>query len=93
MANQAAAAAWCLTFGAVSVTAARGRHYDWVRLTYPRGRVDATYGDGHGWILPVPSWLMPNRESVFAPLSQLRDKPVILLASASGTGKSTALAQ
>ena len=77
----------------MSVTAARGQHYDWVRLTYPRGRVDAAYGDGHGWILPVPSWFLPNRKSVFAPLSQVRDEPVIVLASAGGTGKSTALVQ
>ena len=36
---------------------------------------------------------LPNRERVFAPLSELRDDPVIVLASAGGTGKSTALAQ
>lgn len=64
-----------------------------MRLTYPRGRVDAAYGDGHGWILPVPSWFLPNRERVFAPLSELRDEPVIVLAAASGIGKSTALEQ
>jgi hypothetical protein len=77
----------------VSVASAGGQHYDWVRLTYPRGRVDAAYGDGHGWILPVPSWFLPNRERVFAPLSELRDEPVIVLAAASGIGKSTALEQ
>jgi hypothetical protein len=77
----------------VSVASASGQHYDWVRLTYPRGRVDAAYGDGHGWILPVPSWFLPNRERVFAPLSELRDEPVIVLAAASGIGKSTALEQ
>ena len=85
--------AWCPTVGSVSVTAGRGQHYNWVRLTYPRGRVEAAYGDAHGWILPVPSWFFPNRESVFAPLSQVRHEPVIVLASASGIGKSTALAQ
>ena len=77
----------------MSVTAARGLHYDWDRLTYPRGRVDAAYRDGHGWIVPVPSWYLPNRQSVFASLSQVRHEPVIVLMSASGIGKSTALAQ
>lgn len=77
----------------MSVASAGRQHYDWVRLTYPRGRVDAAYGDGHGWILPVPSWFLPNRKSVFASLSELRDEPVIVLAAASGIGKSTAFAQ
>ena len=77
----------------MSVTAAGGPQYDWVRLTYPRGRVDGAYGDGHGWLLPVPSWYFPDRKSVFASLGQVRDEPVIVLMSASGTGKSTVLAQ
>ena len=92
-ANLATEAARSPTVDAVSVTADGNRRYDWVRLTYPRGRVDAVYGDGRGWILPVPSWALPNRERVFAPLSELRYDPVIVLASAGGTGKSTALAQ
>lgn len=70
--------------------AAGGPHYDWVRLTYPRGRVDGAYGDGHGWFLPVQSWYFPDRKSVFAPFGQVRDEPVIVLMSASGMGKSTA---
>jgi hypothetical protein len=32
----------------------------------------------------------PEQERVFAPLSELRDEPVIVLAAASGIGKSTA---
>ena len=34
------------TVDPVSVTADGNQRYDWVRLTYPRGRVDAVYGDG-----------------------------------------------
>jgi hypothetical protein len=75
------------------MTAAGEPRYDWVRLTYPRGRVDGAYVDGQGWFRPVPSWYFPNRERVFASLDQVRDEPVIVLTSASGIGKSTALAQ
>lgn len=35
----------------------------------------------------------PNRERVFAPFSELRDEPVIVLAATNGTGKSIALEQ
>ena len=67
--------------------------YDWTRLTYPRGRVDGAYVDEQGWFTPLPSWYFPYRVSVFAPLGQVRHEPVIVLASASGIGKSTALEQ
>lgn len=72
---------------------AGGPHYDWIRLTYPRGRVDGAYTDRHGWFRPVPSWYFPNRVSVFASLGEVRDEPAIVLMSASGIGKTTALAQ
>jgi hypothetical protein len=74
-------------------TSAVGLHYDWDRLTYPRGRADGAYVDEHGWLTPLPSWYFPDRVSVFAPLDQVRHEPVIILASAGGTGKSTALAR
>jgi hypothetical protein len=49
--------------------------------------------DEHGWFAPLPSWYFPYRVSVFAPLDQVRHELVIMLASPSGIGKSTALEQ
>src|SRR6185437_9399635 len=72
---------------------AGGQRYHWVRLIYPRGRLDGAYLDGQGWFRPTPSWYFANRESFFASFAQLRGEPVIILMSASGIGKSTALAQ
>ena len=43
--------------------------------------------------MPLPAWHFPGRRSFLAPLAGVRDKPVIVLMSAGGTGKSTALAQ
>jgi hypothetical protein len=77
----------------VSRTAASGPRYDWTRLTYPRGRNDGGYTDEHGWLVPLPAWHFPGRRSFLAPLAGVRDEPVIVLMSAGGTGKSTALAQ
>jgi hypothetical protein len=77
----------------VSATAAGRPRCDWVRLTYPLGRVDGAYAEEHGWILPLPEWFLPDRKSFFASLEQLRDRPVIVLTGAGGTGKSTALIQ
>ena len=68
--------------------------YDWVRLTYPRGRAgDAYFVDAHGWFLPSSPWYFADRVTVLASLDQVRDEPVIVLMSASGIGKSTALVQ
>jgi len=75
------------------MTAAIGPRYDWTRLTYPRGRDDGGYADEHGWLVPLPAWHFPGRRSFLAPLAGVRDEPVIVLMSAGGTGKSTALAQ
>ena len=75
------------------MTAASGPQYDWTRLTYPRGRDDGGYADEHGWLVPLPAWHFPGRRSFLAPLAEVRDEPVIVLMSAGGTGKSTALAQ
>ena len=80
-------------FCPVSMTAASGPRYDWTRLTYPRGRDDGGYADEHGWLVPLPAWHFPGRRSFLAPLAGVRDEPVIVLMSAGGTGKSTALAQ
>jgi hypothetical protein len=77
----------------VSVTAASVLRYDWIRLTYPRSRPDGGYADGHGWLVPLPAWHFPGRRSFLAPLAGVRDEPVVVLMSAGGTGKSTALAQ
>jgi hypothetical protein len=75
------------------MTAADAPRYDWVRLTYPRGRADDAYFvDTHGWFQPSPPWYFANRVSVLASLDQVRDEPVILMVSASGIGKSTAFA-
>ena len=43
--------------------------------------------------MPLPAWHFPGRRSFLAPLAGVRDEPVIVLMSAGGTGKSTALAQ
>ena len=75
------------------MTTAGGPRYDWTRLTYPRGRDDGGYADEHGWLVPLPAWHFPGRRSFLAPLAGVRDEPVIVLMSAGGTGKSTALAQ
>ena len=80
-------------FCRVSMMAASGPQYDWTRLTYPRGRDDGGYTDGHGWLVPLPTWHFPGRRSLLAPLAGVRDEPVVVLISAGGTGKSTALAQ
>ena len=80
-------------FCPVSMTAASGPRYDWTRLTYPRGRDDGGYADEHGWFVPLPAWHFPGRRSPLAPLAGVRDEPAIVLTSAGGTGKSTALAQ
>jgi hypothetical protein len=65
-------------------------------LSRPRAaspcRVQAARVDEHGWFVPVP-WDFAGRLDTFAPLEHIRDEPVVLLMSASGTGKSTALAQ
>ena len=75
------------------MTAASGPRYDWTRLTYPRSRDDGGYADEHGWFVPLPAWYFPGRRSFLAPLAWVRNEPVIVLMSAGGTGKSTALAQ
>jgi hypothetical protein len=75
------------------MTAASGPRYDWTRLSYPRGREDGGYADEHGWLVPLPAWHFPGRRSFLAPLAGVRDEPAIVLTSAGGTGKSTALAQ
>ena len=80
-------------FCPVSMTAASGPQYDWTRLTYPRGRDNGGSTDRHGWLVPLPAWHFPGRRSFLAPLAGVRDEPVIVLMSAGGTGKSTALLQ
>jgi hypothetical protein len=79
----------------VSVTESESRSsYDWVRLTFPRDRAADAYAvDAYGWFVPVPPWYFADRAVPLAPLDQVRDEPVIMLVSASGIGKSTALAQ
>jgi hypothetical protein len=75
------------------MTAAGVPRYDWVRLTYPRGRADDAYFvDTHGWFQPSPPWYFADRVTVLASLDEVRDEPVILVVSASGIGKSTAFA-
>jgi hypothetical protein len=76
------------------MTAADAPRYGWVRQTYPRVRAgDAYFVDAHGWFSPMPSWYFADRVTALASLDQVRNEPVILMMSASGIGKSTALAQ
>ena len=75
------------------MTVASQPRYDWTRLTLsPRPGRWRLHGRARP-LVPLPAWHFPGRRSYLAPLAGVRDEPVIVLMSAGGTGKSTALAQ
>ena len=66
-----------------------------VRLTFPRDRPADAYARRRLRLVgrPCRRGISPIGQSALASLDQVRDEPVIMLVSASGIGKSTALAQ